>query len=327
MDYTLGNDWIGYSYRQHDLIADSILHQHYTNWAPRLLINYTLNPSTNISFNYNSSAQEPSIAQLAPVKNNNNPLYITRGNPDLKPGFNQTFGANLRTWGIDFGLSLNIAGNSISTKTTTDSLGRQISQPVNVQGGKSGNANLSLSRKILGFDFGIHANGTFAQSVTYVNADLSHNNASTVGGGIGVYKYVIGKYNFQLNTNFNYFNQISSVNVNAPLHYWTQNHDAAVTIYLIRGFEINTNAIYTWQEKTSAFSSATSVLLLNSYISRYFLHKRLVAKFQFNNMLNQNSGISRSSSGNTNMQSSTNILGRYWMVSAIYHFDQKFKHK
>ena len=330
MNYTLGNDWLGYSYRQHDLIADSTLNQHYANWAPRLLINYTADPGTNISFNYNSFAQEPSIAQLAPIKNNNNPLYITLGNPDLKPGFNQIFGINFhrfRTWDVSLGLNLNLSGNNISTKTITDSLGRQISQPVNVEGGKSGKANLSLNREILGFNFGMHAAGTFTQSMTYVNADLSRNNASTIEGGFGIYKYVLGKYNFELNTNFVYFNQVSSINVSAPVHYWTQNHDAALTLYLIRGFELNTNATYTWQEKTSAFSSSTSVLLWNSYISRNFFHKRLVAKFQFNNMLNQNSGISRSSSGNSNMQSSTNILGRYWMASVIYHFDKKFKQK
>jgi hypothetical protein len=96
---------------------------------------------------------------------------------------------------------------------------------------------------------------------------------------------------------------------------------------LLRGFEINTNATYTWQEKTSAFAASTSVLLWNSSLSRNFLHNRLAVKAQFNNMLNQNAGISRSNSGNVNTQSSTNILGRYWMLTAIYHFDKKFKQK
>jgi hypothetical protein len=330
MTYTFGNDWIGYSYQQHDLIADSVLHQHYANWAPRLLVNYAANTNTNVSFNYQASTQEPSIMQLVPITNNNNPLYITLGNPDLKPALNQTFDVNyqrFKTWRINLGLNLNLSGNSITTKTTTDSLGRQISQPVNVQGGKSGRVNFSLNREIEGINFNIHTVGAITQSVTYVNADLSRNNAVTGGGGFGAYKYLAGKYNFQLNSNFVYFSQVSSINVSAPVHYWIQNHDVALTIYLIEDFELNTSTTFTWQEKTSAFASSTSVLLWNSYISRNFLHKRLVSKIQFNNILNQNTGVSRSTIGNSNMQSSTNILGRYWMISVIYHFDRKFKQK
>ena len=131
----------------------------------------------------------------------------------------------------------------------------------------------------------------------------------------------------QFNTNFIYFDQVSSINTAAPIRYWTQAHTGAVTLYFIKDFEINTNAVYTWQEKTSSFAKSTSAALWNSYVSRNFLHNKLVVKAQFNNMLNQNAGISRTNAANMNAETSTNILGRYWMLSVIYHFDKKFKKK
>ena len=328
--YTIGNDWLGYSYRQQDLIADSLLHLHYSNWAPGVLLNCTLNPAINFNFNYNTSTQQPTIAQLTPVINNNDPLHITLGNPDLKPGFNQNFKLEFRrfkTWLINLSLNLTLTSNSISTKTTTDSLGRQISQSVNLGGGQTAGLNFAVNRNILGFDVGLHAAGTFARTVNYINADLCRNDAYTGGGGFSLNKYVVDKYNLQLNTNFNYFDQISSINTTAPIHYWAQNQQGSLTILLVRNFELNTNATYTSQGKTSGFTSSTSVLLWNSYVSRDFMRHKLVLRAQLNNILNQNAGITRINSANINTQSSTNILGRYWMLSAIYHFDKKFKRK
>jgi hypothetical protein len=330
LTYTIGNVLLWFSYRQKDQIADSLLHQHYFNWAPSMMLNYTANQAINFNLNYNASTQQPSITQLAAIKNNNNPLQITVGNPDLKPGFNQSLGLDFhrfKTWGINLSLNLSLSTNSISTKTITDSLGRQISQPVNVGGGKTGGVNFSLDRKILGFETGLFASGTFSQTVTYVNADLSRNIVYIGGGGFSLNKYVPEKYSVQLNANFTYFDQVSSINISAPIHYWTQSHQVALTLFLIRGLDINTNANYAWQEKTSAFNSSTSILLWNGNISRHFIHNKLVVRAQFNNILNENAGISRTNTDNVNTQSSTNILGRFWMLSAIYHFDKKFKKK
>jgi outer membrane receptor protein involved in Fe transport len=330
LSYTVGNDWLGYSYWQQDLIGDSVLHLHYSNLAPRLILNYTVNQATNFNFNYNATTQEPSITQLAPVTNNTDPLHINLGNPDLKPGFSQNFKLDFhrfKIWLVNLNLNLTLTSNSISNKTTTDSLGRQISQPVNVNGGRTAGVNFSLDRKILGFDAGFHTSGNFSRTVSFINADLSDNDAYTGGGGLSLNKFVEDKFSLQLYTNFTYLTQTSSINTTAPVRYWTQNHFGGVTIYLLRDFEFNTNATYTWQEKTSVFSASTSVLLWNSYVSRNLIHNKLVIKAQLNNILNANSSISRTNTDNINTQSSTNVLGRYWMVSAIFHFDQKFKKK
>jgi outer membrane receptor protein involved in Fe transport len=330
LSYTIGGDWIGYRYTQRDLIADSLFRLHYSNWAPRLLMNYNLNKTTFFHFDYTASTQQPSIAQLTPTKNNNDPLHITLGNPDLKPGFTQNFRVDFhyfRTWLVNVGLNMGLISNSISLKTITDSLGRQISQPVNVDGGQMGGMNLSVDRKILGFDLGVHTAATYVRSVSYINADLSRNDAYTGGGGLSLGKYVADKYSLQFNTNVTYFDEVSSINTAAPIRYWTQAHTGAVTLFFFRDFEINTNGSYTWQQQTSAFSANTSVMLWNAYVSRNLLHSKLVVRFQVNNILDANAGISRTNTANINTQSSTNILGRYWMVSATYHFDKKFRKK
>ena len=330
LSYTIGNCWMDYNYRQRDLILDSTIRIRHFDWAPKLLLTYLANQTTNFNFNYNGTTQQPSLSQLAPIKNNNDPLHLTLGNPNLKPGLNQAFTLNfhqLKTWLINVGLDLILANNAISTKIITDSLGRQISQPVNVDGSKTGGVNFSIGRKLLGFEADFHFGGTYVRSVNFVNADLSRNDAYTGGGGFDLNKYVPDKYSLQLYTYFAYFYQVSSINTTVPVGYWTQSHTGAITIYFVKDFEINTNASYSWQQKTGSFSANTTVMIWNAYISRRFLDNKLVTKFQFNNMLNVNAGIRRTNTDNINTQSSTNILGRYWMLIVTYHFDKKFGKK
>lgn len=325
--YTLGNDFIGYRYRQHDLISDSSRQLHYWNPAPRMIVSYTPNSITRLEFYYFTSTQQPTIAQLVPTVNNTDPLHITVGNPGLKPGLTQDFKLNFNYFrGIIFNIHLDmvLVDGAINTKTTTDSLGRQISQPVNVNGGRTAEVGLSASKKIAGFDAGLYSDGSFARSVNFVNSLPSRNDDFTGSGGFSVSRYVPDRYGLQLKTNFAYFDQVSSINSGAPVRYWTQSHQGSITLYFLKWLELNTNAIYTWQEGTNGLSS-TSVLLLNGYVGKDILHNKLSIRFQANNLLNQASGISRSSTGNVNSQSSTNILGRYWMISATYHFDKKFK--
>jgi Outer membrane protein beta-barrel family len=330
LSYMLGNSLYGFSYHQDNLLTDSSLNMRYFNWAPRALLSFHLNPTSGFSFYYNTSVEEPTADQLHPVTNNSDPLHIILGNPDLHAGSSQNFRLNLyrfKTWIVNLGMTGSLIGNSISTRTLTDSLGRQISQPLNVSGGGTAGLNFSVSRKVFGVDLGLHGQDSYTRSVNYVNADLSHNTTNTVGGGFSLNKYDASKYALQVNTNFVFLGQSSSIDPAAPVHYWSQNHRGSVTLFFIRNFEVNTNAVYTWQQKTSAFTGNTSVLLWNAYVSHNFFNNRLVAKFQFNNILNANAGVTRTNALNTYTQSSTNILGRYWMLSAAWHFDHKFKHK
>jgi hypothetical protein len=328
--YTLGNDWLGYSYHQQDQLTDSLFHLHYSNWTPRILLNYAASQATRLRFDYEASTQTPTPAQLAPVTNNNNPLHITLGNPNLKPGLSQSRRLEFNrftNWIINLSAGISLISNSISTRITTDSLGRQISQPVNVDGGGTTQLNFSVNRKFGDFDLGFYSASTYSRSVNYVNDDLSQNDAFTTSSGLSLNRYVQDKYGLQFSTNFTWLDQTSSINPATPIRYWTQNHSGSVTLFLIPGFELNTNATYTWQQKTSAFTGNTCVLLWNTYIGHNFFDNRFVAKFQFNNILNANAGITRANALNTYTQTSTNILGRYWMLSAAWHFDKKFKHK
>lgn len=328
--YLLSMNWLADYVRQKDILGDSTLHLRYINWLPRAWIYYHWDANTGFWFRYSASYQPPKFAQLQPAKNNIDPLHLVLGNPNLKPAYSHFIEAEYRrsgTWNIFAGLVAELTDRNISIKTTTDNVGRQKSLPVNVDGGRRVALRTSLSRKLLGIETDIWGGIAYSKSFNYVNADLSRNTSYTDNGGFSLKRNVPDKYIFQVSTNFTYFTQLSSINTSTSVHYWSQSHSGAVTIFLFRNCEFNTNAAYTWQQRTNAFSSNTSVLLWNTAFSRNFLQNRLVVKAQINNILNANSGITRTNINNVTTETSTNILGRYWMFFVIYHFDRKLGRK
>lgn len=323
--YTIGSNITWYSYRQQDLLLDSTLYYRYVNWAPHIFFTYTPGLYTNLTFGYSANTQQPSISQLQPVHNNYDPLHIVLGNPDLHPSLSQSFNLGfrrLKPFVLNLGLGFGFTSNSISTRTYTDSLGRQISQSVNTGGAQNASLNGGINKRLvsIGIDAGFHVNLSYTRSVNYINTTLSRNDNYNGGGGFTLAKYVPDKYTIQLNSNFSYFYARSSVNTAALTHYWTQAHTGTLSVFPFRGLEINTNALYTWQQKTSVFAANTSVLLWNAFVSQNFFENQMTLRVQLNNILDNNAGISRSSSGNSNSETRANILGRYWMVSAIWHF-------
>jgi hypothetical protein len=323
--YTIGGDILHYSYRQTDLLKDSVLKYQYLNFAPRVNVRYNINPFTGFSFDYNGSTQQPSITQLQPVQNNNDPLHVVLGNPDLHPSFSHNFGLgfhNFKPLVLNLGMNFGFTTNNISTKTYTDSLGRQISQAVNVSGSENAGLYFSINKKLepIGLDVGFNTNLSYGRSVNYIGQSLSNNDNYNTGGGISLSKYVPEKYSFSINSNVNYSYSRSSINTGVQTRYWTQSQNAQLSVFPIKNFEVNTNGYYNWRQKTSTFDQNNSTLLWNAFINRNLFSNRLAIRWQINNILNQNAGISRSNYINQISESNFNVIGRYWLLSATYRF-------
>ena len=328
LSYDFGNDWFSYRFHQRTLGDEAIFSHRYSNFLPRILLNYMIHPAFNIKFEYQTSTIQPNAEQLAPIVNDNDPLHIYTGNSALKPEFNQDLRLSFnyfKTWILNFNLNLTLIQNSISTKTTTDSLGHQKTEPVNVNGGQAAGTNLAISRKLFGVEAGFHVSSTYSNTFSYVNASLNRNNASSTALGLTLKKYVGTRFSADLITNFTYFDQSSSINTAAPIRYWTQNYNGSAILYINPHFVFGSNVTYTWQEKSSSFVNSTSVVCFNAFMRHNCFHDNLSLRLNLNNVFNQNTGIIRANAGNVDTQSSINVIGRYWMLSAIYHFDHKFK--
>jgi hypothetical protein len=325
LTYTIGGDILQYSNKQEDVQNDSVLKYRYLTLNPRANARYAISKDLGISFTYSANSVQPSITQLQPVQNNNNPLYITLGNPNLRSSFSQNFGLNFdmaKPIYFNIGLSYGNTTNAIGTKVYTDSLGRQISQSVNVSGSSNGGIHLGFNQKLksLDIDLGSNTNFSFNRSISYIGDILSNNDSYTAGGDLSIGKYFANHFSVRIGTSANYTATMSSVNTSLPTHFWTQNESFELSWFVLPGLELNTNGDYKWQQQTSVFNKNNSTFFWNASISKNFLQNRLVIRWWINDILGQNVGISRLISGNTTIQTASNVVGRYWMVSVSYRF-------
>ena len=134
------------------------------NWAIGTLISKRLN-KTNISLLYNASTQSPEIYQLLPITDNANPLFVTKGNPDLRNRQMHSASLNIRRKFFGAGVSYSKSVRNISEKTTyNEETGARERMLVNTKGGWDWGANIRDSYSYKGFSVSGDAN--YRHSVT-----------------------------------------------------------------------------------------------------------------------------------------------------------------
>ena len=98
----------------------SAIDPEYNNLIPSISIQRNLK-SSSITFGFTNRISRPGIYQLNPFVDKSNPLFISTGNPDLKPELNHNLEINYSNFtksSINIGISYNFSKNSIQNVTS-----------------------------------------------------------------------------------------------------------------------------------------------------------------------------------------------------------------
>jgi len=327
-EYIFGGNILQYDYQVQSVENASNSKYNYLDIVPWAIVNFSPSSLATYSVSYKSASKLPTAMELQPIQNNSDPLHITLGNSRLQPSYSRIIDFHFqrgRSTTYIGELQVGLVNNSISVKTSIDSLGRQISQALNGNGSRNGSAYFALNTRVmsLGIDIGFNSRITYDRSVNYVNELLSKNDTYTTGGGFSLAKYVANIYNFRINGNFLYTTTSSSINPDQKVSYWSQNHTAQAGFFPWKYWEINTNFNYTWRQKTSIFENHNSILLWNTSLNRNFFNNALTARIAVNDILGLNASVTRTITSNQISQMTSNVIGRYWMLSILYRFTTK----
>lgn len=121
------------------------------NWAIGTHISKRLN-KTSIGLLYNASTQSPDIYQLLPITDNANPLFVTKGNPNLRNRQMHSASLNIRRKLFSAGVNYSKSVRNISEKTTyNEETGARERMLVNIKGGWDWGAKISDTYSYRGF--------------------------------------------------------------------------------------------------------------------------------------------------------------------------------
>lgn len=301
-----------------------------TSVLPLASFNYRFNQGSNLSAYYTSASQQPDLQQMQPVRDNSDPNRISIGNPNLKPTFSNNANLNYYFYkGIsdrNFYAGANAANtyNQISYATSYDSLGKAITQPINVNGNYNGSLYLGggfpIFKRFLKMYYNL--NSSHSNNVSYVNSVRNISQNTSVGPGISFEKNV-DKLNVTLGCDYNYNVPKSNISASSNQPYYSYNIDGNFLIRLPAKFVLAGDGRYTNNGNRAAGYNLNYVIL-NASLTKIFLKaENLLVSFNANDILNQNISNQRYITSNQIVDTKTQIIKRYFLFKVTYKFNNQ----
>ncbi len=315
---------------------------HFTSFLPRAHFMFRFSQEKNINFNYNTATNAPSINQLQDVVNNQNPLYIRTGNPNLEQEYRHSFSLRYnqvdREKGGNFSVNLNAQFSNdrvvnSSYIATADTMilpgvllgnGGQFSRPENVDGYYQvrGHTTLGIPIEALKINLNLNTGLYHTHDVGLLNGATSFSNSYGVNQRVGINS----KFGPHLIIGLSYSGNYSVVksNMNSQRNYNSYNqilrNDITYTFW--KGIRVASSVYYNYNTGLSD-GYDQSFILWNASIGKKLL-KRQEAEISLSayDLLNRNTNINRNISERFIEDSQTNALQRYFLLNFTYNLRQ-----
>lgn len=303
------------------------------NWAyllPSARWEYEYRSGHRMSISYQTSTNQPGTSQVIPIISSSNPLVMYYGNRNLKPEYSHDLFLNWFMFdqfsftSVFANINLNYTQNKINNDISIDNNFKQIVNLANVPDDYSATAMLDFSTPIrfLGINIRSGATERWNRGINYVNGidnintnlihrlKLSFDNRKKekwdLGTGVEV-SITDAKYSIQKQLNRKYYS-------------YTWFTDISYTPSELLFFKISSDVT---NYNSQSFSKSLVVPLLGAEINYYFKNnKRLMLSLEVNDLLNKNTGISRSSQLNYLRETHSNTIGRYFLLSLKFRLNK-----
>ena len=290
------------AFNQEDRFKDNSRKYSYNNFYPQSYFSYKFNSFSNIRINYNGRTTQPTINQLQPLLNNEDPLNVVIGNPNLKQSFTNTVSLNYSSFqminerSIFLGANYNATEDQISNSYVIDSLGKRVNQYINVDGNYSvstyGGFNMKIPKTNLGIGFSPSL--YLSKSTNYINKIRNTNNNLTFSPTIRITNRKPDVYELYFSATPGYTRSKSSISKAASTNYWTYSFSVEGNVVLPGKIEIGSDVDFQFREKLDALDNQNNVILWNAYLEKKFLKNDvLTLRASVNDILDQNKGYSR----------------------------------
>lgn len=312
-------------------LLDATIDRTFENVLPAVRFNYSFASTRNLRLDYETSVQEPSIQQLQPVINNNDPLNIYEGNPQLRPAYTHRWRASFNAFDPATFLSffssvdINYTSNAIINSQRIDDQLVRITKPVNVDNSTTLSSNLSLGLPVrkINSRFNIGVNARSQKSINVLNEVNSEINQRVLGGNFRynyTYKEIV---DLSLSANVSRQETTYDFNEQANQVFFNKTFTSELNINFLKNLQFNTAFDYLIFDAQQSSQSQT-IPLLNMAISWFVLKaKSGELKFAVSNALDQNLGVNQRADVNYFEREVINSLGRYFMLSFTYALNKQ----
>jgi len=314
------------------------------NVSPTATYRYVFGKKKFARLEYRGRTSQPSIEQMQPVKNNNNLMHETIGNPLLNPAFEHTlrlmyssFDAK-RFSSFSVGLNGTFTKDALITNSIYDKTGKQYSQIINsVKAPFRTNANIMFNTPVIKnrLQFNTRTEISFNQRYGYSDRDktvdafdadgnlrlgsLSSTQNASAGENLSL-TFTTDLLEVGLRGSFQYSNTQNNLNArkNQETKDWTGSSN--VNLHLPFNLNISSDLSYTNRQGYSAFDRDEWVW--NASIDKSFFRNKGTLSLHFYDILQQKLTIRENIGDNFRQLNRFNALTSYVMLSFTYKINR-----
>jgi hypothetical protein len=313
-----------------DLAHDQNIDQHFTDVLPNAIVQYNISRMKNLRLEYNTFTTQPVITQLQPVADVSDPLNIVIGNPNLKRQYQHNIQINL--------LAANPAARKnlfglLNFTTTADAIvgmdsikqnGSRVSSYTNANGVYAifGNLEYGFPLKKLKSRIDVGSSARYGRNVSFVNAERNDIATISIGPNMEYHFSIDNKIDLDISARLSVNNTKYSLQSYSDNNYLRQDYAIDMTNYLPWNIYVRNEFSYIiYTGRADGFNS--NIPLWNASLAKGILkNKRGEFKFRVQDILNKNTGITRSSNQGYITDERYNVLQRYFLLSFTYSLNK-----
>ena len=307
-----------------------------TNLTPTFDFHYRFSDQSNLRIQYRGDTRQPDISQLLDITDDSNPLYITQGNPGLKPQFTNSLNVYYNNYISRYKRSIVVYANyrnihnSISNLVRYNSeTGGSISRPENINGNWNVNSGLIFNTAIdssAHWNIGTETRARYNNYVSYVaqeKADAAKNTTRSINLSERLnLSYRNDWLEITVDGWCNYQHTRNELQPTANLDTWQFNYGGQFLLRMPWGFELSSNLHERCRRGYNDPSSNTNELIWNGQLSKTFLKsKSLVVALNFYDLLGQQSNYERWVNATGRSDTRYNSINSYAMLHVRYRLN------
>ncbi len=301
--------------------------QHKTiDLLPSFFMTYKFGQLKSLSFNLNTSVQQPSTEQLQPVADITDPVNVYVGNPALKRSYVRNFGFNyfstnlFKQSSLFLFASASITNDAIVQADIINANGTKVSTPVNTNGVSYwyGSVNYSVMIRRLKVRAEFSFNGSYGTNASFINGSRNSANTASLLPSIKLSYAKEGLINVFATARVNFLSTSYSLSPAFNTRYTQHSYQLEVINYLPFGITTMNDFKYQLNSgRSDGFN--TKIPYWTISIARSFMkYKRGEMKFSVQDLLNVNKGITRVANYNFIEDKQYNVLQRYFLLTFTY---------
>ncbi|MBW3467582.1 outer membrane beta-barrel protein [Arthrospiribacter ruber] len=294
---------------------------------------------TSFRLRYRTNTQEPAVNQLQNVINNQNPLQLFVGNPDLGQAYSHSVFTNFSKINMEksrtffsflfFSMTENFIGNSIfvaqsDTLINGDVLlrpGAQISRPENISGQFRSRLFVTYGAPVKKLKSQFNSNSSISLNRTpgIINGQRNFNDNLDLSQGLTLTSNISKDFDFTLATTGTYTIVNSSLQTNLNNNFYIQNSNVRLYYSPNNGKLFVSNVVNNALYRGISAELDQSVWLWNIEAGYRFLKdNKGELKLSIFDLLNQNNAIGRAVNDVAIEDTFTRVLTRYGLISFTY---------